>query len=236
MKMKQIFPNPSNGIFNYINIENTGLTNKNYLNILYHTNNSEKTISPLLESFVTDNTITNDNLTTLGHLIEQMYTEKWKGLYKTITLSYNPIENYNMTESENTETDFTNNQTNSSTTQNKANVSQTDTSTVQNTSNIDMQTYGFNSSTAVDKDKNSSTDDTTNNYTSSSENTMNTTNANTSSENVNNNTKRTLNRSGNIGVTTNQSMIKQERALWDWNYYNTVFKDIDNLLTLMIYE
>ena len=236
MKMKQIFPNPSNGIFNYINIENTGLTNKNYLNILYHTNNSEKTISPLLESFVTDNTITNDNLTTLGHLIEQMYTEKWKGLYKTITLSYNPIENYNMTESENTETDFTNNQTNSSTTQNKANVSQTDTSTVQNTSNVDIQTYGFNSSTAVDKDKNSSTDDTTNNYTSSSENTMNTTNANTSSENVNNNTKRTLNRSGNIGVTTNQSMIKQERALWDWNYYNTVFKDIDNLLTLMIYE
>ena len=55
MKMKQIFPNPSNGIFNYINIENTGLSNKNYLNILYHTNNSEKIISPLLESFVTDN-------------------------------------------------------------------------------------------------------------------------------------------------------------------------------------
>lgn len=234
--MKQIFPNPSNGIFNYINIENTGLTNKNYLNILYHTNNSEKSISPLLESFVTDNTITVDNLTTIGHLIEQMYTEKWKGLYKTITLSYNPIENYNMTESENTETDFTNNQTNNSTTQNKNNLSQTDTSTVQNTSNVDMQTYGFNSSTAVDKDKNSSTDDTTNNYTSSSENTMNMTNQNTSSENVNNNTKRTLNRSGNIGVTTNQTMIKQERALWDWNYYNTVFKDIDNLLTLSIYE
>ena len=236
MKMKQIFPNPSNGIFNYINIENTGLTNKNYLNILYHTNNSEKSISPLLESLVTDNTISEDNLTTLGHLIEQMYTEKWKGLYKTITLSYNPIENYNMTESENTETDFTNNQTNNSTTQNKNNLSQTDTSTVQNTSNVDMQTYGFNSSTAVDKDKNSSTDDTTNNYTSSSENTMNTTNENTLSEIVDNNTKRTLNRSGNIGVTTNQTMIKQERALWDWNYYNTVFKDIDNLLTLSIYE
>ena len=236
MKMKQIFPNPSNGIFNYINIENTGLLNKNYLNILYHTNNSEKSISPLLESFVTDNTITNDNLVTLGHLIEQMYTEKWKGLYKTITLSYNPIENYNMRESENTENDFTNNQSANSKTQNTANTSQTDTSTVQNTSNVDMQTYGFNSSTAIDKDKNSSTDDTTNNYTSSSENTVNMTNENTLSTNVNNDTKRTLNRSGNIGVTTTQTMIKQERALWDWNYYNTVFKDIDNLLTLSIYE
>ena len=134
--MKQIFPNPSNGIFNYINIENTGLTNKNYLNILYHTNNSEKSISPLLESFVTYNTISEDNLTTIGHLIEQMYTEKWKGLYKTITLSYNPIENYNMTESENIENDFINNQSINSTTQNKANTSQTDTSTVQNTSNV----------------------------------------------------------------------------------------------------
>ena len=236
MKMKQIFPNPSNGIFNYINIENTGLSNKNYLNILYHTNNSEKSISPLLESFVTDNTISEDNLVTIGHLIEQMYTEKWKGLYKTITLSYNPIENYNMKESENTENDFTNNQSANSKTQNTANTSQTDTSTVQNTSNVDMQTYGFNSSTAVDKDKNLSTDDTTNNYTSSSANTVNTTNENTSSTNVNNDTKRILERSGNIGVTTTQQMLEQERKLWDWNYYNTVFKDIDNLLTLSIYE
>ena len=40
-------------------------------------------------SFVTDNTITNDNLITLGYLIEQMYTEKWKGLYKTIKPQFN---------------------------------------------------------------------------------------------------------------------------------------------------
>ena len=69
MKMKEIFPNPSNGIFNYINIENAGLDNKVYLNIAYHTNNGNKLISPLLENFVTNNSITSDNLTSFSNKV-----------------------------------------------------------------------------------------------------------------------------------------------------------------------
>lgn len=46
---------------------------------------------------------------------------------------------------------------------------------------------------------------------------------------------RTLTRSGNIGVTTSQQMIESERVLWDFNYFATVFKDINDVLTLMIY-
>ena len=65
-------------------------------------------------------------------------------------------------------------------------------------------------------------------------NTLN--NENTITSSTSNDTTRELKRSGNIGVTTTQQMLQQERELWDWNYYNTVFKDIDNLLTLMIYE
>lgn len=46
----------------------------------------------------------------------------------------------------------------------------------------------------------------------------------------------TLKRSGNIGVTTSQQMIQSERDLWKWNFYrDVVFKDIDSMLTLMIY-
>ena len=46
----------------------------------------------------------------------------------------------------------------------------------------------------------------------------------------------TLTRSGNIGVTTSQQMIQSERDLWKWNFYrDVVFKDIDSMLTLMVY-
>ena len=45
-----------------------------------------------------------------------------------------------------------------------------------------------------------------------------------------------LTRSGNIGVTTTQQMIEQERALWAMDYFHAVvFPDLDTLLTLPIY-
>lgn len=47
---------------------------------------------------------------------------------------------------------------------------------------------------------------------------------------------RTLTRSGNIGVTTTQQMIQQQRELLLWDYfYKIVFPDIDKILTLTIY-
>lgn len=46
-----------------------------------------------------------------------------------------------------------------------------------------------------------------------------------------------LQRSGNIGVTTTQQMIEQERNLWMWDYFRkVVFHDVDLILTLSHYE
>lgn len=42
---------------------------------------------------------------------------------------------------------------------------------------------------------------------------------------------RTLTRSGNIGVTTAQQMIESEIALWQWNFFDMVFQDVDTILT-----
>ena len=47
---------------------------------------------------------------------------------------------------------------------------------------------------------------------------------------------RIFSRYGNIGVTTSQQMINSERNLWEWNYFNRVFKDIDSILCLDIYD
>lgn len=46
---------------------------------------------------------------------------------------------------------------------------------------------------------------------------------------------RELTRSGNIGLTTSQQMLQSEIELRKWLYYQSVFNDIDNILTLSIY-
>ena len=48
-------------------------------------------------------------------------------------------------------------------------------------------------------------------------------------------TQRELNRSGNIGVTTTQQMMQSEIELWQWNFFKTVFDDIDKVCCLDIY-
>ena len=46
---------------------------------------------------------------------------------------------------------------------------------------------------------------------------------------------RVLTRSGNIGVMSSQSLLQSEIELRKWLYYQSVFNDIDNILTLSIY-
>ena len=46
---------------------------------------------------------------------------------------------------------------------------------------------------------------------------------------------RKLTRSGNIGVTTSQQMLESDIALWKWNFFYDVFKDIDSVFTISTY-
>lgn len=45
-----------------------------------------------------------------------------------------------------------------------------------------------------------------------------------------------LTRSGNVGVTTSAQMIEENIRLWIWKFFNSVFKDIDKVLTIGVYE
>lgn len=40
---------------------------------------------------------------------------------------------------------------------------------------------------------------------------------------------------GNIGLTSTQKLINEERSLWDFNFFERIFKDIDEKLVLKIY-
>ncbi len=75
--------------------------------------------------------------------------------------------------------------------------------------------YGFNSDTSVPTNE-SSTE--------------------TVSEGSEDDNRRTLTKSGNIGVTTSQSMMQAEIKLRQWNFYESLFEDVDKVLALSIYS
>ena len=57
---------------------------------------------------------------------------------------------------------------------------------------------------------------------------------NTTSSDPEHNTRH-LTRSGNIGVTTSQQMLQSEIDLRKWDFYASLFRDIDSVLALDIY-
>ena len=123
--------------------------------------------------------------------------------------------------------------------------------------------YGFNSNSASNADtqeRNGTTDvnqtetrnltdklthnttdtetrDTTDTVTHNTENleTRNLATDNTGIEKVTGTITHETHRHGNIGVTTNQQMLEDERKLWQWYFFNYVFVDIDKFLTISVY-
>lgn len=215
------------GIFSYLNALEVPWKNDitgNELDIIYHGSKSgHKLIGSLIENFLENNVVSEENKITIAQAIYAMYIKNWNALYKTLSLEYNPIENYSMTETENVqdshkgtlESDSTDTNTN------------TENTIVNDTAN--NQLWGFNSTDSVNSDK--QIGDTTRNVDGS----INSTHKNTDTETKDITSDRTLKRSGNIGVTTSQQMIESERQLWFWNFFESVFSDIDKILVLKIY-
>lgn len=126
--------------------------------------------------------------------------------------------------------------------------------------------YGFNSSAKSDVSATEGSSTTTNNLTESitesgtDSKTTNATNGSqlvvdsTNSKTINNEvesestnnvdtteqdeqeTTRSHSRSGNIGVTTSQQMIQAERELWLFDYFDTVYKQVNTIMTIPYYE
>ena len=136
------------------------------------------------------------------------------------------------------------------------------TGTEQGTTTNNDGVFGFNSTTKVNSSENTGTNnknvtnttneentqtlatkvEDTNTKTSTNTQTLDTTNSvdkvvsTNNTKTLNLETNHELTRTGNIGVTTSQQMIESEIKLWDWNFIDSVFKDIADILTLPIYE
>lgn len=215
------------GIFSYLNALEVPWKNDitgNELDINYHGSRSgHKIIGSLIENFLENNVVSDENKITIAQAIYTMYIKNWNALYKTLSLEYNPIENYSMVETENIQ-DSHNGKIESNSTDTNTNTENTVVNDIANN-----QLWGFNSTDSVNSDK--QIGDTTRNVDGS----VNSTHKNTDTETKDITSDRTLKRSGNIGVTTSQQMIESERQLWLWNFFESVFSDIDKILVLKIY-
>lgn len=184
------------------------------LDIDYLFNRSgNKITSSLVDFFVDTETgkIDSFSMSTLANVLYTKYGGKWNKEYATLSLQYNPINNYDM--SEQMTNDITTHQ-----------FGHTNTRTDNTNETIETDKAGFNSSTYSPVDKVSTKG-----------------NAGTVAEaesGTNTDTRNyRLTRSGNIGVTTSQQMIESERNLWLWNFFDDiVYPDIDRVLTINMYE
>ena len=192
------------GIFKIINplSKRFGNISPVQMGIAYWSKAGMRTVNSLIHNFMSNGTLTDDGITIVGNILNEMYGDNWDRKWEAYGLSYNALENYNKT-SEIISTDngsgTNNNGATTSTTENKVSA--------------------FNSSTYQPGSQDVTT---TNQY------------VNTNSYDKNNEvTERT---SGNIGVTTSQQMLESELNLRKYNFIKEMFNDINDFITLQIYE
>lgn len=230
LRLNEVFPDwlTGDGIFHYIQ-NNTSIPWGNpdisgILDSAYHGEHGDRLISPLVRKLLNDdNELTTANKQKLANVITTLFLSQWQHTYELLTLQYDPLNNYDMTETE------TYKGSNENEHRDTGSLTHTGTSTDSTNNTAEDSLYGFNSEDPVNSDM--STSEGGNTHTNNLTDTTNMTGTDEGS----NSYERTLTRSGNIGVTTSQQMAQSEIDLWRWNFFKSVFKDIDSILTLSIY-
>lgn len=113
-RLEEVFPDAiiGKGIFSFLDktaVPWKGDVESSFLDLQYHVNRSgEKIISPILQKFLkTEDQLSDESLQKIANMIFVLYDKSWTKLYDTLSLEYNPIDNYNMVENEETDSDGT---------------------------------------------------------------------------------------------------------------------------------
>lgn len=145
--LREVTPNfVQKGIFSFINTLGVPWfqeVSTPYLNLEYYGNKSGgKYTSPLVDYLLGDSeALTEESLTELANICYSMYSESWKKLYETLSLTYNPLETYTL--SEETTDAYDSEKTDKGTIEN--------TSAVKNTGTQTTETSGSQTGTVSDE-------------------------------------------------------------------------------------
>ncbi|MBQ1294119.1 MAG: hypothetical protein IIY21_29325 [Clostridiales bacterium] len=218
------------------------------LDIAYFGNHSGgKFCAPLVKLLIDDEgVIPNAARVTIAKILISKYLSNWNHLWETNVVVYSPIHNYDMHE----ERDLATTDDNVETTDGELSRTGTEGLThgmVESTQhgrtedNVNYK-YGLNTTVYQQNrsDENvsteggtttttdSGTDTTTRNLVDSTDQTVTEDNEGTEHEETH--------RYGNIGVTTTQKLLQEERNLWLWNFFDEVFNDLDKELALAFHD
>lgn len=189
-----------------------------WLNTEYYLNHSgQKTISPLFRILREKGLTDAQTINRIAGIVISKFTDKWNKLYSAVIDSdYEPLENYNM---EQTETP--------NITRSRTQTQKTKIETETTNDKTDAKVYGFNSVNPVPSGETNRNGKVT---VSGSDTDNVTTDDDTETG------TRDLTRHGNIGVTTSQQMLQSEIELRNnYNFIDMLFRDVDSVMTLSIY-
>lgn len=167
----------------------------------------------------------------------------WQKLYDTTTIKYDPISNYDRTEewTENTTANKTNsrNENRNSEANGTGKVDTNGETTNSGSDTVNSEVSAFNEVTCSPKEKQTTTLG-TKNTTNGATNSENTANQHENvdskfSENENNTNIRTGRAYGNIGVTTTQQMLEQERNTAKFNITDYIIDEFKQRFCLLVY-
>lgn len=218
------------------------------LDIAYFGNHSGgKFCAPLVKFLINDDgVIPSAARVTIAKILISKYLNNWNRLWETNVASYSPIHNYDLYE----ERDLATTDDNVETTDGELSRTGTEGLThgmvesTQHGRTVDNVGYQYGLNTTVyqqnrsDEDvsteggttttTDSGTDTTTRNLVDSTDQKVTEDNEGTEHEETH--------RYGNIGVTTTQKLIQEERNLWLWNFFDEVFNDLDMELALAFHD
>lgn len=200
-----------------------------------------KIISPAVSNNIGDDgKITAAGFDKLCEVCYMMFSKKWTRNWTILTMEYNPIENYSMTE--HTELTRDNNETHSGKDSKVQTGSVADahsgTITDSATSSETGRISAFNSNSFQDATQSSGSGGNTRTFNNTDTSTYNNLKDEETYEHQIDHDDDEITdhtRSGNIGVTTSQQMAQSDLDLWRWNFFYEVFSDIDKVFTISTY-
>ena len=221
---------PASGIFkNMVNVPKFITDNKDDLDYQLGLRYGAKLLSPFVLRVYDKNKnaecTLNDFLALFSDMLEREFADKWKKLYETTVLEYNPIWNVDGTETTTTAAQHT-----ITTDTNHANTVVTSTELGRRSTTRERKEYPYDSDTGKPTESETVTED-------PATDTRTDTNPETVADHETNTDQYTVTheRHGNIGVTMTQDMITKEREVSQFLLYEVVLPDVANFLTIPIY-
>lgn len=246
MRLYDVYENlETDGIFaDLANLPNVTMPWDEYadaatLDFAYSARSADKIVSPIVRRKSDGEYLDSSSRLTIALAIYTMNKTNWEKLYNTLSAEYSPLSNYDMTENETIETAENSTVLDTGTIETAKDGSDSETGTISDSGSSSGANgiYGFNSSQSVGSDdtEQTSSNTETHNLTFGHDTTDTESRDLTHTDERENEVTRQLTRSGNIGVTTSQQMLKSEREVWQWVFFDKVFSDIDSFLTIPIY-